>query len=53
MVTSSEWHAYRSLPRPRTSLIGRAVERDAARASLLDAAAPLLTLSAPGGVGKT
>ncbi len=53
MGTSPTAHAYRSLPRPRTSLIGRAAERDAARASLLDAAAPLLTLNGPGGVGKT
>lgn len=53
MVTSSPSHTYHALPRPRTSLIGRAAERDAARASLLDAAAPLLTLIGPGGVGKT
>jgi non-specific serine/threonine protein kinase len=42
-----------TMPRPRTSLIGRAGEVAAARASLLDHAVPLLTLTGPGGVGKT
>ncbi len=38
---------------PRTRLIGRETEREAARAFLLDEAVPLLTLTGPGGVGKT
>lgn len=42
-----------SPPIPRTGLIGRNEERGVARAFLLDDAVPLLTLTGPGGVGKT
>ncbi|HEU0116585.1 MAG TPA: AAA family ATPase, partial [Thermomicrobiales bacterium] len=42
-----------SFPIPRTRLIGREAEIATARSFLLDEAVPLLTLTGPGGVGKT
>ena len=42
-----------TLPIPLTRLIGREGELATARALLLDDAAPLVTLTGPGGVGKT
>src|SRR3954469_7711903 len=53
MATSASALSSGTLPIPRTRLIGREAEREAARTFLLDAAVPLLTLSGPGGVGKT
>jgi non-specific serine/threonine protein kinase len=42
-----------SPPIPRSRLVGRQTEQDFARRLLLEAAAPLLTLTGTGGVGKT
>ncbi|MDQ3227233.1 MAG: hypothetical protein M3Q50_11455 [Chloroflexota bacterium] len=42
-----------SFPIPRTRLIGRENERAAARALVLDEGVALLTLTGPGGVGRT
>jgi non-specific serine/threonine protein kinase len=46
-------HNAATLPIPRTQLIGRETERAMSRALLLDEAVPLLTLTGPGGSGKT
>jgi len=53
MVASASALQLGSPPIPRTRLIGREDERSTARALLLDKAVPLLTLTGPGGVGKT
>jgi non-specific serine/threonine protein kinase len=53
MVAASQPTARHPLPLPRTPLVGRARELAAARALLLEEAVPLLTLTGPGGVGKT
>src|SRR3954470_15139187 len=51
MTTASSLPA--SFPLPRSRLIGREAERAAARDLLVDDAVPLLTLTGPGGGGKT
>ena len=53
MVASASAPQLGSPPIPRTRLIGREDERGASREYLLEQAVPLLTLTGPGGVGKT
>jgi predicted ATPase/DNA-binding CsgD family transcriptional regulator len=53
MVAPAASPVFGAFPIPRTRLIGRERERSTARAFLLDEAVPLLTLTGPGGSGKT
>src|SRR5215203_912541 len=53
MAASSPAHLFGAVPVPRIRLIGREAEFATARALLLDESVPLLTLTGPGGVGKT
>ncbi len=53
MDTDHPAHSGGVIPSFRTRLIGREAERASSRAFLLDDAVPLLTLTGPGGVGKT
>ncbi len=53
MAASSPVHLFGAVPVPRIRLIGREAELASARALLLGKAVPLLTLTGPGGVGKT
>jgi ATP/maltotriose-dependent transcriptional regulator MalT len=53
MVLASVSDLTATLPRPRTSLVGRGAEIALARDLLTAENVPLLTLRGPGGVGKT
>ena len=53
MVTQQRPRGRPYVPVPRTPLVGRQREMATARSLLLDSRVPLLTLTGPGGVGKT
>lgn len=53
MVAAASERLSGALPIPRTRLIGRDAEIATAQSFLLEEAVPLLTLTGPGGVGKT
>jgi predicted ATPase/DNA-binding CsgD family transcriptional regulator len=53
MADRAMTHESTTLPVPRTRLIGRETERAVAHSMLLNEAVPLLTLTGPGGSGKT
>src|SRR5215213_11931977 len=53
VIASAASPLLESFPIPRTRLIGRQSERARVSALLLDEAVPLLTMTGPGGVGKT
>src|SRR5690606_22112063 len=51
--SDSGWQGMSSFPVPRTMLIGREQERAWIRRALCQERSPLITLTGPGGVGKT
>jgi predicted ATPase len=53
VVAAATPNSLRAFPTPRTRLIDWDADRATARVLLLDEAVPLLTLTGPGGVGKT